>query len=57
MGQLGTEKKSHYTKKVLLKHKSLIPGLKNVKNDPLVKPSDILLPPLHIKLGPKFFFL
>ena len=27
----------------------LTPGHKNVKNDPLVNPDDIILPPLHIK--------
>lgn len=30
---------------------SLVPGQKNVKHLPLVKPSDVFLPPLHIKLG------
>ena len=28
------------------------PEHKNAKNEPLVNPEDILLPPLHIKLGP-----
>ena len=30
---------------------SLETGSKNIINDPLVEPSKVLLPPLHIKLG------
>lgn len=44
-------RESHYTKKVWPKRESLTPGHKNVKNHPLVNADDILLPPLHIKLG------
>lgn len=45
------DRENHYYKKVWPTRKSLIPGQKNVKYSPLVKPADILLPPLHIKLG------
>jgi hypothetical protein len=31
--------------------RSLLTGRKNVSNIPLVNPEDVLLPPLHIKLG------
>ena len=30
---------------------SLTPGMKNVIHKPLIKPSKVLPPPLHIKLG------
>ncbi|GBO20980.1 hypothetical protein AVEN_221478-1, partial [Araneus ventricosus] len=46
----GTEKK-HYIKKVWPKRQFLIPGVKNEKNEPLYASEQILLPPLHIKLG------
>ncbi|CAH1108315.1 unnamed protein product, partial [Psylliodes chrysocephalus] len=45
------DRKNCYTKKVWPKRKSLTPGHKNVKNDPLVNPDAILSPPIHIKLG------
>jgi hypothetical protein len=32
-------------------HKQILPGQKNIANDPLVDPLKIFLPPLHIKLG------
>ncbi|XP_025162642.1 uncharacterized protein LOC112590438 [Harpegnathos saltator] len=35
-----------------MERKSLEPGVKNVINETLVDPNKILLPPLHIKLGP-----
>jgi hypothetical protein len=44
------DRKNHIQKQ-LLKHDSLIPGKKNVLNNPLVNPEKIFLPPLHIKLG------
>jgi len=31
--------------------KSLEPGIMNVENQPLVEPSKILLPSIHLKLG------
>ena len=40
----------HWVKKEWLSRHSLIPGEKNV-NEPLVDRKDIILPPLHIKLG------
>lgn len=45
------DRKEHYKKKVWPHRQSLQPGQKNVKNDPLVDPQKVLLPPLHIKLG------
>jgi hypothetical protein len=45
------DRKIHYIKKEWPKRKSLSPGQKNVKSAPLVNSEDILLPPLHIKLG------
>jgi hypothetical protein len=41
----------HYSKKDLPARKSLEPGIMNVKNQPLVEPSKILLPFMHLKLG------
>jgi hypothetical protein len=38
-------------KKIGLSKKSLEPGIMNVKNQPLVEPSKILLPSMHLKLG------
>jgi hypothetical protein len=32
------------------RHKQILPGQKNVANDPLVDPQKIVQPPLHIKL-------
>lgn len=37
--------------------KAIIPGVKNVERQSLVDPKNILLPPLHIKLGPMKQFL
>lgn len=45
------DRKNHYKKKTWPERKSLVPGQKNVKHLPLVKPSNVFLPPLHIKLG------
>lgn len=45
------DRKNHYVKKDWPKRESLTPGLKNIKNPPLVQPNNIFLPPLHIKLG------
>ncbi|GBO24794.1 hypothetical protein AVEN_270320-1, partial [Araneus ventricosus] len=45
------DRKKHYIKKVCPKRQFLIPGVKNEKNEPLSASENILLPPLHIKLG------
>ena len=44
-------KHSHYVVKDWPPRRELVPGHKNVAHDPLVDPKNILLPPLHIKLG------
>jgi hypothetical protein len=49
-GTAGTGKK-HYILKQWPKRDSLIPGKKNVLNNPLVNPEKVFLPPLHIKHG------
>jgi hypothetical protein len=41
----------HYSRKDWHARKSLGPGIMNVENQPLVDPSKILLPSLHLKLG------
>ncbi|XP_053968164.1 uncharacterized protein LOC128869618 [Anastrepha ludens] len=41
----------HYKVKAWPKRKEFIPGAKNVSSKPLVDSNDIILPPLHIKLG------
>lgn len=41
----------HYIKKNWPLRQNLIPGQKNVAHKPLVDPTKIFLPPLHIKLG------
>ena len=43
--------KDHWVEKVWLSRHRLIPGEKNVINEPLVDRKNIILPPLHIKLG------
>ena len=45
------DKKNHYIKKVWSKHKSLMPGQKNVTHSSLVNSNMIILPSRHIKLG------
>ncbi|GBN73137.1 hypothetical protein AVEN_9662-1 [Araneus ventricosus] len=45
------DRKKHYIKKVRSKRQFLIPGVKNVENEPLVALEKFLLPPLRIKLG------
>jgi hypothetical protein len=45
------DRKNHYVRKDWPARENLIPGAKNVHHFPLVKSEDILLPPLHIKLG------
>ncbi|GBO07120.1 hypothetical protein AVEN_66730-1 [Araneus ventricosus] len=45
------DRRKHYIKKVWPKRKFLIPGVKNLENEPLFASEKILLPPLHIKLG------
>jgi hypothetical protein len=44
-------KTSHYKRRDWPSQQSLEPGTKNVQLLPLVESSNILLPPLHIKLG------
>ena len=41
----------HYTQRDWSVRENLQPGSRNVKSQPLVNTDDILLPPLHIKLG------
>ena len=41
----------HYSRKDWPARKSLEPGIMNVENQPLVEPSKILLPLMHLKLG------
>ena len=43
--------KDHWVRKEWLSRHRLIPGEKNVINEPLVDRKNIILPPLHIKLG------
>lgn len=45
------DRENHYKKKVWEKRTEHKPGLKNVIHDPLVEPSKVLIPPLHLKLG------
>jgi hypothetical protein len=45
------DRKKHYIQKQLPKRDSLIPGKKNVLNNPLVNRHKVFSPPLHIKLG------
>lgn len=45
------DRKNHYTQKEWPTRISFQPGLKNIKQTPLVNPDSVLLPPLHIKLG------
>ena len=41
----------HYSRKDWPARKSLEPGIMNMENQPLVEPSKILLPSMHLKLG------
>jgi hypothetical protein len=41
----------HFSRKDWPARKSLEPGIMNVKNQPLVEPSKILLPSMHLKIG------
>ena len=41
----------HYSRKDGPARKSLEPGIMNGENQPLVEPSKILLPSMHLKLG------
>lgn len=41
----------HYIKKDWPMRTNFIPGQRNVSENPLVEPNNIILPPLHIKLG------
>jgi len=49
MGQQSSV--SSYPRKNWLGRKSLEPGVMNVENQPLVEPSKILLPSMHLKPG------
>lgn len=42
---------NHYKKKIWPSRESFEPGKENILKEPLVDPSKILIPPLHIKLG------
>jgi hypothetical protein len=55
MGQQGQKK--HYIQNQWPKRDSLIPGKKNVLNNPLVNPEKVFLPSLHIRLGPMKNFI
>jgi hypothetical protein len=41
----------HWERSIWPRRRALVPGTKNIKNEPLVNPDKIFLPPLHIKLG------
>lgn len=41
----------HYKKKVWPKRSNFVPGERNIQNSSLVDPMNVLLPPMHIKLG------
>ena len=41
----------HYVRRDLPARGSCIPGIANIQSVPLVDPKDVLMPPLHIKLG------
>lgn len=45
------DRRNHYVKTIWPSRKSYTPGEKNVLHEPLVDPNNVLLPPLHIKLG------
>ncbi|GBP27477.1 hypothetical protein EVAR_14298_1 [Eumeta japonica] len=44
-------REKHYVVKTGPKRMSLIPGVKNIKEEPLVQSEKNFLPPIHIKLG------
>ena len=45
------DRKEHYSRKEWPVRNTHIPGTSNIKNPALIDKSDVLLPPLHIKLG------
>ena len=45
------DKQCHYSYKELEKQSEIIPGINSAANQPLINPNNVLLPPLHIKLG------
>ena len=45
------DRKQHYVRKDWPLRESLEPGAKNIQKEHLVDPKNVLLPPLHIKLG------
>jgi len=53
----STARSLHYLRKDWPARKSLEPGIMNVENQPLVEPSKILLPSMHLKLGQMKNFL
>lgn len=42
---------AHYSTKVWPPRKSFNPGKENIQEKPLIDPKNVILPPLHIKLG------
>lgn len=44
-------KDQHYVVKEWPKRYEYLPGTKNIKYNPLINPNNVILPPLHIKLG------
>jgi len=47
----------HYSRKDWPVRKSLEPGIMNVESQPLMEPSKILLPSMHLKLGLRRIFV
>jgi hypothetical protein len=47
----STARSLHYSRKDWPGRKTVEPGIMNVENKPLVKPSNMLLPSMHLKLG------
>jgi len=45
------DRENHYTKNCWPSRTTRLPGKESIQYEPLVSPEDILLPPLHIKLG------
>ena len=45
------DRQNHYVQKDWPKRINITPGTNNIVQKPLVNPTDILIPPLHIKLG------
>ena len=45
------DKQHHCSYKEWEKRSEIIPGINSAANQPLINPNNVLLPPLHIKLG------